>query len=208
MDKMISADENCSITSKNSRIASDQETRITIREDEKVGDRVGESGDCDEKSKGLMENKGLVDEDLRVEGEKCSCVIDVKCGKLEGESQRLCRICHLSKSEIEKDLMDLMELGCGCRGELGYAHSRCAGAWFKLKGNRICEICGETAKNVTGISDNRFMEEWKEQGLTGSTASSSERRRGCWRGQPLCNFLMACLVIAFVMPWFFRVNMF
>lgn len=73
---------------------------------------------------------------------------------------------------------------------------------------RLCEICGETAKNVTGVSDNRFLEEWNEQGITNGAAFSSGRRRGCLHSQPLCNFLMACLVIAFVLPWFFRVNMF
>lgn len=79
---------------------------------------------------------------------------------------------------------------------------------------RSCEICGLTASNITGVADNRFMEEWNDSGIVSSGGngvggtSSSERRRGCWHGQPLCNFLMACLVIAFVLPWFFRVNMF
>lgn len=73
---------------------------------------------------------------------------------------------------------------------------------------RLCEICGQTAKNITGITDNRFMEEWNNRILSGYGIRSSERSGGCWRGQPFCNFLMACLVIAFVLPWFFRVNMF
>lgn len=72
---------------------------------------------------------------------------------------------------------------------------------------RMCEICSETAKNITGVGDVRFMEEWSESqtGETGSGPSGGTRR--CLSGQPLCNFLMACLVIAFVLPWFFRVNM-
>ncbi|GAA0185582.1 hypothetical protein LIER_32870 [Lithospermum erythrorhizon] len=69
---------------------------------------------------------------------------------------------------------------------------------------RICEICGEHANNITGAVDMRFMEEWNEN----RSIVDSERRRGCWQSQPLCNFLMACLMIAFVLPWFFRVNMF
>lgn len=73
---------------------------------------------------------------------------------------------------------------------------------------RMCEICGETAKNVTGLGDNRFLEEWNERRFSGLGTNTSERNVGCWRGQPFCNFLMACLVIAFVLPWFFRVNMF
>lgn len=134
MDETRRADQTSS-ASENSRITADQETRITIREDEDCEVGVGKSGDSDEKSKGLILTKGSND-GLSVEEEKCSCVIDVKCGKSEGQSQRLCRICHLSKSENEKDLMDLIELGCGCRGELGFAHLQCAEAWFKLKGNR------------------------------------------------------------------------
>lgn len=72
---------------------------------------------------------------------------------------------------------------------------------------RSCEICGETAANVTGIGDSRFMEEWNERGFAVGS-NSTDRNGRCWRGQPFCNFLMACLVIAFVLPWFFRVNMF
>lgn len=74
---------------------------------------------------------------------------------------------------------------------------------------RMCEICGETAKNVTGVGDIGFMEDWNERRLfTRNRSHASDRSGGCWRGQPFCNFLMACLVIAFVLPWFFRVNMF
>jgi hypothetical protein len=79
---------------------------------------------------------------------------------------------------------------------------------FFLYPCRLCEICGQTAKNITGVGGNRFVEEWNERRFTGGSSNSSNRGRGCWRGQPFCNFLMACLVIAFVLPWFFRVNMF
>lgn len=156
------------------------------------------------------------------EAERDSHVIDIKCGSGKGfgdnwEAESVCRICHLSsdqspdrKSETTScsATMDLIHLGCGCKDELGVAHAHCAEAWFKLKGNRMCEICGETAKNVTGLGDNRFLEEWNERRFSGLGTNTSERNVGCWRGQPFCNFLMACLVIAFVLPWFFRVNMF
>ncbi|PHU19065.1 hypothetical protein BC332_10216 [Capsicum chinense] len=70
-----------------------------------------------------------------------STVINVKCdGKvgedLEGDCRRVCRICHLSTYDAEKSSVDLIELGCGCKGELGFVHSHCSEAWFKLKGNR------------------------------------------------------------------------
>ncbi|KAL3820262.1 hypothetical protein ACJIZ3_006167 [Penstemon smallii] len=139
------------------------------------------------------------------------CVIDISNDEFVGENQRVCRICHLSAKESGKSFMELMELGCGCKGELGFAHLHCAEAWFRIKGNRLCEICGENAKNITGMRDNGFMEEWNERRSgadTGTNLSSSDESRRCLRGQPLCNFLMACLVVAFVLPWFLRVNMF
>ncbi|KAJ9690723.1 hypothetical protein PVL29_013067 [Vitis rotundifolia] len=153
-----------------------------------------------------------------------SCVVDVKCGGGGGggglgenwDGERVCRICHLSSEPAAEGSIatcrdasvDLIHLGCGCKDELGISHPHCAEAWFKLKGNRMCEICGETASNVRGVWDNRFMEDWNERRYAGSSSNSSDRSGGCWRGQPFCNFLMACLVIAFVLPWFFRVNMF
>ena len=79
---------------------------------------------------------------------------------------------------------------------------------FTFHNRRLCEICGETAKNVSGVTDNGFMEEWNESRFIDSGSTSSGVFGRCWRGQPFCNFLMACLVIAFVLPWFFRVNMF
>ena len=74
--------------------------------------------------------------------------------------------------------------------------------------HRLCEICGETAKNVSDVTDNGFIEEWNDTRFMDSDNTSSRRFGGCLCGQPFCNFLMACLVIAFVLPWFFRVNMF
>lgn len=57
--------------------------------------------------------------------------------------------------------------------------------------------------NITGIGDDRFL----ERRFISSGGHSSERNGGCLRGQTFCNFLMACLVIAFVLPWFLRVDM-
>ncbi|KAF8409078.1 hypothetical protein HHK36_005150 [Tetracentron sinense] len=57
----------------------------------------------------------------------------------------------------------------------------------------FCEICGEAAKNITGVGVNRFMEEWNGRRLAGGNTNSADRRGGCWRGQSFCNFLMACL---------------
>ncbi|XP_074358957.1 uncharacterized protein LOC141698203 isoform X2 [Apium graveolens] len=185
------------------RVAVEMTGEMRVVEEENVCENK-DVINSDEVSKGLDDDKHL------------SCVIDVKTG--EGlDVEWVCRICHLSSDQsIEStstsastsNERELIQLGCGCKDELGAAHSYCAEAWFKLKGNRLCEICGQTAKNITGIADNRFMEEWNNRILSGYGIRSSERSGGCWRGQPFCNFLMACLVIAFVLPWFFRVNMF
>ncbi|CAJ1973675.1 unnamed protein product [Sphenostylis stenocarpa] len=155
--------------------------------------------------------------------DKSSCVIDIKCSSHKklyenSEGETICRICHLTSGQSSDATIigtansatsaDLIQLGCSCKDELGIAHVHCAEAWFKLKGNRLCEICGEPAKNVSGVTSNGFMEEWNERRFMDDDSNSSPRVVGCWRGQPFCNFLMACLVIAFVLPWFFRVNIF
>lgn len=80
-----------------------------------------------------------------LDDDKClSCVIDVKTGE-SSDVEWVCRICHLgsdqslestSTSGITSNEKELIQLGCGCKDELGAAHSYCAEAWFKLKGNR------------------------------------------------------------------------
>lgn len=145
--------------------------------------------------------------------EKDSCVIDVKSedGKDLDSLEKFCRICHLDSDYGDSEdasKADLIQLGCGCKGELGFAHPRCAGTWFQLKGNRVCEICGQTVKNIPVVTGEEFMGQWNDPRLVENESTSSERIRGCWQGQPFCNFLMACLVIGFVLPWFLRVDLF
>lgn len=209
----------------NSLNGSTAETVIVINPQEAVCES---GGNGEGKYNVLGSSKAMVEKEkpkAKVAEADKSCVIDMKGGASGGrgfkencDGERVCRICHLSSeqslecagstSTTDATATELIQLGCVCKDELGIAHSYCAEAWFKLKGNRLCEICGETAKNVTGVGDNRFMEEWNDHGFTIGATSSSEQNGGCWRGQPFCNFLMACLVIAFVLPWFFRVNMF
>ncbi|XP_019430546.1 PREDICTED: uncharacterized protein LOC109337915 [Lupinus angustifolius] len=157
------------------------------------------------------------------ETDKSSCVIDIRRSNRKGlsdssDGERVCRICYLASGRLSNasavgtdgstnGRADLIHLGCACKDELGIAHILCAEAWFGLKGNRVCEICGETAKNITGIADRRFLVEWNERGHMDEESTSS-RLIECWQGQPFCNFVMAFLVIAFVLPWFFHVNMY
>lgn len=81
------------------------------------------------------------------EADNKSCVIDIKGGSCKDfsenlEGERICRICHLASGQTSDATPasttsgDLVQLGCACKDELGIAHSHCAEAWFKLKGNR------------------------------------------------------------------------
>ncbi|KAF7030568.1 hypothetical protein CFC21_042086 [Triticum aestivum] len=120
-----------------------------------------------------------------------------------------CRICHLSPEGGDGPAAapgsEVIRLGCCCKEELGHAHRQCAEAWFRIKGDRRCEICGSEAKNITGVEVKKFMEEWHGRRMA-TTGAMVERESTCWRRQPFCNFLLACLLIAFMLPWFFRVN--
>lgn len=60
-----------------------------------------------------------------------SCSIQVVAG-----NESICRVCHLSAKESGNSSVELIEIGCECKGELGFAHLQCAEAWFRVKGNR------------------------------------------------------------------------
>lgn len=122
--------------------------------------------------------------------------------RIESRSEKECRICHLTL-ETNQEAGASIVLGCSCKDDLAAAHKQCAEAWFKIRGNRICEICGSTARNVIGIEDTDFMEQWNE----GSTATPAPTEpRSFWRGHRFLNFLLACMVFAFVISWLFHFN--
>lgn len=202
------------------------ETLIAIGPEETAGINGGNQR-LELRGNEMRLSKGTMDESEKKVSKvgKSSCVVDMTSGgggtggggggfKDNCDGERVCRICHLSSEGLldatdatataTTNSMDLIQIGCGCKDDLGNAHVYCAETWFKLKGNRICEICGETAMNIKGVGENAFL----ERRFIRSTGFSSESSGGCWRGQPFCNFLLACLVIAFVLPWFFRVKMF
>ncbi|KAE9601193.1 putative E3 ubiquitin-protein ligase MARCH [Lupinus albus] len=108
----------------------------------KLEAEVNESGLSKVSMKAL---KGVVSET-----DKSSCAIDVKCGSYKAfsetfEGEMICRICHLASGQPleatdtgttnSATSTDLIQLGCACKDELGIAHSHCAEAWFKLRGN-------------------------------------------------------------------------
>eukprot|EP01018_Ginkgo_biloba_P033350 Gb_20192 [translate_table: standard] len=117
-------------------------------------------------------------------------------------SEKECRICHLAL-ETTPEAGNSIVLGCACKDDLAAAHKQCAEAWFKIKGNKTCEICGSTARNVVGIENADFMDQWNE-GTT--TTPAPTEPRNFWRGHRFLNFLLACMVFAFVISWLFHFN--
>eukprot|EP00249_Psilotum_nudum_P010264 c22434_g1_i3 orf=227-469(+) len=69
--------------------------------------------------------------------------------------------------------------------------------------SRICEICGSTVQNVMGAGDASFMERWNDRDA--STAIMSDDHNFC-NNRHLFNFLLACMVFAFVLPWLFHIT--
>lgn len=122
----------------------------------------------------------------------------------ETEEKTECRVCHLAV-DTQSIAGEVMELGCDCKDDLAVAHRQCAEAWFKIKGNRTCEICGSTAQNVAGIEDANFLDQWNDQDA--STSARDEPSRS-WQSQALCNFMLACIVLAFILSWLFRITIF
>ncbi|KAL0906085.1 hypothetical protein M5K25_024547 [Dendrobium thyrsiflorum] len=129
-----------------------------------------------------------------------------ECSEKEGE--KICRICHLSSELVgsAEEGWELIKIGCGCKEELGIAHRRCAEAWFRVKGNRLCEICGLNAKSIVGKDDFSFMELWHEgRRRPGASNNLNSRNHGTyWTSQRFCTFLVSFLVIAFILQWYFR----
>ncbi|XP_078441550.1 uncharacterized protein LOC144711425 isoform X2 [Wolffia australiana] len=63
----------------------------------------------------------------------------------------------------------LLDLGCSCENELARTHYACALKWFISRGSTVCEICGNTAKNIRHedlkkiVACLRDYELWKER---------------------------------------------
>uniref|UniRef100_A0ACD5U7C8 Uncharacterized protein n=1 Tax=Avena sativa TaxID=4498 RepID=A0ACD5U7C8_AVESA len=115
-----------------------------------------------------------------------------------------CRICHLEDGELpaESGSGKLVSLGCGCRGEIASAHRRCAEAWFSVRGNRRCEICGQNAANIAGWGGGgkEFMQQW--HGAAGIDGGGTSKGNPFCETHTFCNLLIACLIIVLILSWF------
>ncbi|KAJ8764152.1 hypothetical protein K2173_005064 [Erythroxylum novogranatense] len=130
----------------------------------------------------------------------------VHSAKVESE----CRICHLSLDPGNQVSELPIELGCSCKDDLASAHKHCAEAWFKIKGNKTCEICGSVARNVAVANENELVEHWNEvydgTVVPGATTGRSAETGNFWQGRRFLNLLLACMVFAFVISWLFHFN--
>ncbi|KAK9279759.1 hypothetical protein L1049_013441 [Liquidambar formosana] len=101
-----------------------------------------------------------------------------------------------------------IELGCSCKEDLAAAHKQCAETWFRIKGNTTCEICGATALNVASEQTNESSNATAAAAATATPEAPAiipETRR-LWHGRRIMNFLLACMVFAFVISWLFHFN--
>ncbi|CAO1942279.1 unnamed protein product [Urochloa humidicola] len=139
-------------------------------------------------------------------------VVDLEAGLAEitkaspDKAERNCRICHLGLDSAATESGAGMVLGCSCKDDLSRAHKQCAETWFKIRGNKICEICGSTACNVAGFTDMDFIEQWNESSNTTAAQATGTEPRRFWQGHRFLNFLLACMVFAFVISWLFHFN--
>ncbi|KAF8725561.1 hypothetical protein HU200_020095 [Digitaria exilis] len=143
------------------------------------------------------------------DGEVAHVVVDVAddgCAATDQERWHGpgCRICHLPDVDGDGLPERLVRLGCGCRGELAAAHRRCAEAWFFVRGNRRCEICGENAVNITVGGGKEFIQQWHDTAAMDAGEGSSKACGGFCRSQSLCNLLIVLLPVAFLLTWFFH----
>ncbi|CAA3022792.1 uncharacterized protein LOC111373830 [Olea europaea subsp. europaea] len=128
-----------------------------------------------------------------------------------GKVERDCRICHLSLVSSSPETGVAIELGCSCKDDLAAVHRHCAETWFKIKGNKTCEICNSIAQNVVGPNDIEASQQTNESNSTvANTASAaglaSAETRSCLNGHRFLNFLLACVVVAFIISWLLHIH--
>ncbi|CAK9142111.1 unnamed protein product [Ilex paraguariensis] len=194
-----------------------QPTTAVSGGDSSRSSNAGESSGDERKSSSLSgtEIVGVSDKRRESSVSECSVEVDLEAGVHENKvhleiPERDCRICHLSLDVANQESGIPIELGCSCKDDLAAAHKHCAEAWFKIKGDKTCEICGSTARNVVGANEAELMEQWNEANDAASAAAAapapSAETRNFWQGHRFLNFLLACMVFAFVISWLFHFN--
>eukprot|EP00262_Sarcandra_glabra_P022047 TRINITY_DN9573_c0_g1_i1.p1 TRINITY_DN9573_c0_g1~~TRINITY_DN9573_c0_g1_i1.p1 ORF type:complete len:192 (+),score=28.16 TRINITY_DN9573_c0_g1_i1:186-761(+) len=151
------------------------------------------------------DSNGDDDDDHEIFIGDCSIqLVDLETKVVSAKTERDCRICHLTLEASNPESGVAIELGCSCKDDLAAAHKQCAETWFKLKGNKTCEICGATARNVVGVNETEFMDQWSE--TSNAAPAPPAETRSFWHGHRFLNFLLACMVFAFVISWLLHFN--
>ncbi|KAF5752539.1 E3 ubiquitin-protein ligase MARCH8-like [Tripterygium wilfordii] len=204
-----------------------QKTQVVdVNEVEGGARRSSGANDCsdeeeEEEEESLSSHSGsteIVGVSDKVKESSSASEIDLECGLPEIKVhsaivERDCRICHMSLDAGNQEEGIPIELGCSCKDDLAAAHKHCAEAWFKIKGNKTCEICGSTARNVANANESDSTELSNEESdVTVATAGALPAHpvhdnRSFWHGHRFLNFLLACMVFAFVISWLFHFNM-
>ncbi|KAL5568946.1 hypothetical protein UlMin_025521 [Ulmus minor] len=188
---------------------------VVVEEEARRSSVAGGGGLPDEEQRCSSESGAEIVE-KRSSVSECSVDLDLEYGVPEvkvhlSKDERDCRICHLSMDATNHESGIPIELGCSCKDDLAAAHKHCAEAWFKIKGNKTCEICGSTAQNVAGVNEAEAAEQWNEANDTATTTPATApvhpaETRNFWQGHRFLNFLLACMVFAFVISWLFHFN--
>ncbi|XP_020252441.1 uncharacterized protein LOC109829808 [Asparagus officinalis] len=143
---------------------------------------------------------------------ECSFEVDLEGGSPDTvvnleRNEKDCRICHLGLESNAAESGVAIVLGCSCKDDLAAAHKQCAETWFKIRGNKTCEICGSAAKNVPGACETEsVVEHSNETTISIDSPSQPTETRHFWQGRRLLNFLLACIIFAFVISWLFHFN--
>ncbi|KAK4606690.1 hypothetical protein RGQ29_000793 [Quercus rubra] len=197
-------------TLEGSHVVTGRESACLYRHSATGSSDVSLSGDSDDQSwHSPLEIEGVSDSQRDSSaGSICMSEVDLESGVVEvkvhlGKVDRDCRICHLVL-EGNREAGLPIELGCLCKGDLGAAHKQCAETWFKIKGNTTCEICGTIALNVAGEQRNEAINATAIAPSTSSAPVILVESRTIWHGRRIMNFLLACLVLGFVISWLFH----
>ncbi|XP_055808814.1 uncharacterized protein LOC129877345 isoform X2 [Solanum dulcamara] len=86
-----------------------------------------------------------------------------------GETERDCRICHLSLVSCGNEYGVAIELGCSCKDDLAAAHKHCAETWFKIKGNKKYHTGARVLPSATPYVEELELET-SDEGTYHSTA--------------------------------------
>ncbi|KAK8665783.1 hypothetical protein V6N13_005945 [Hibiscus sabdariffa] len=119
--------------------------------------------------------------------------------------ERDCRICHMGLESNKHESGVPIELGCSCKDDLAAAHKHSAEAWFKIRGNKTCEICHSIACNVVGVNEIEPTDQANETNRSRTRISATARRadsRSFWHGHRILNFILTCMAVAFVIVCF------